>query len=536
MLEDYLDADTPVREASIARFIAWLGAVSIPISLLLIPLIGLRLATDIAALLVAVVAYHVILLNALNRGWGTLWLPWLNTFIQTSVLLPIVCLDTLLRGPEYALAAPPLMLWGGLITLMAVRASRRLSIAAGALAAVEYLAVYALLIYPRLPSNTLIAFTPPFVALRAFFLFCCGLAAAVVTHHLLRKAEEALQAVRAQDLMSKYFLQRKIAQGGMGEIFQATYSPEGGFEKAVAVKRILPSLSADPKFVEMFLQEAKLGASLHHPNIVQVFDVGLFRGTYMLAMEWVEGVSLWRLAHSLGRPLPLGAVTFLAAEIAGALDYLHRRTAADGKPLRLVHCDVNPPNLLVSRNGEAKLGDFGIARAANRAAIEAESRGKAEYMAPEQLAGKPLDGRADLYGLGLTIYEALTGRTVRAADRNGHFLADPGRILPPSSLRPEVGNELDRCVMQLLEPDPAKRTQTGREARHQLTSLVGPVAPYPDGPELLARAVTEVMAALQPPSPGTATELQQAVTLDVALDPAATRSLRRRRPGQTQVS
>jgi serine/threonine protein kinase len=144
-------------------------------------------------------------------------------------------------------------------------------------------------------------------------------------------------------------LHERIGSGGMAEVYRATYSPEGGFEKQVALKRILPSYADDAEFVSLFRREAELCSTLHHPNIVQVFDLG-HGNTYFLAMEFVDGLPLSTVLRGLNwQGLPLGAVAFLGAELAAALDYLHRRTGRFGEPLHLIHRDVNPPNVLISR-------------------------------------------------------------------------------------------------------------------------------------------------------------------------------------------
>src|SRR5262249_39968079 len=150
--------------------------------------------------------------------------------------------------------------------------------------------------------------------------------------------------------------------GGMAEVFRATYCPEGGFVRTVAVKRVRPDVADDASFADAFRQEARLAARLVHPNLVQVLDCGRFRGDFVFVMELVDGVSLSRLLRRIRGPLPLHVVAYLGAELAGALAYVHARTDDEGRPLGLVHLDVNPPNIMLSRIGEVKLADFGVAR------------------------------------------------------------------------------------------------------------------------------------------------------------------------------
>ena len=167
----------------------------------------------------------------------------------------------------------------------------------------------------------------------------------------------------AKDVLGKYLLHERIGAGGMAEVFRASYSPEGGFEKTVAVKKILPAYAGDQNFLTLFREEAALCSRLNHPNVVQVMDFGRFGETYFLAMEYIEGLSLKKVidAHRLG--LPITAVAHLGYELLRALEYVHERTGVDGEPLSLAHRDVNPPNVLLSTVGEVKLTDFGIARA-----------------------------------------------------------------------------------------------------------------------------------------------------------------------------
>jgi hypothetical protein len=199
-----------------------------------------------------------------------------------------------------------------------------------------------------------------------------------------------VHAARKKDLVGKYILGERLGAGGMAEVFLATYSPEGGFERTVAVKRILPSYAEQPESIALFRREAELGAGLAHPNVVQVLDFGADGDTWFIAMEFVDGLPLSRLlthARRAGTPLPLAACVYVIEQLAQALDYIHTRSSATGSPLQLVHRDVNPPNVLVSRLGEVKLNDFGVARAAGKEQLTEAGmlRGKVGYAAPEHL-------------------------------------------------------------------------------------------------------------------------------------------------------
>ncbi|MFO0597003.1 MAG: protein kinase [Myxococcaceae bacterium] len=217
-------------------------------------------------------------------------------------------------------------------------------------------------------------------------------------------------------VLGKYQLLRKLAAGGMAEVFLARAAGPMGFEKQVVVKRILPHLADEQNFIAMFLSEARLAAQLNHPNVVQVFDFGEVEGTWYLVMEFIDGINLrllFRKAIEAKQPLP---VTFAARMVSLAcegLAYAHDfADPATGEWMGLVHRDVSPDNILISRSGAVKVVDFGIAKAANQTNLTKTGtvKGKFSYMPPEQLTGQPLDKRADVFALGIVLFELLTGR------------------------------------------------------------------------------------------------------------------------------
>ncbi|MCI0573680.1 MAG: serine/threonine protein kinase [Myxococcaceae bacterium] len=503
LLQDYMRQDVAPREASIARFMCGMSALSVVAALSLAGIIGWGLSLSLGGLTAALCIYYALTLRALRQGWFHPVLQWVNTAVMVSIPAVVFAIDWRFHGPEYALTAPPLVVWGALIVVSALRAGRALAYAGAALAALEYLALYFLLALPQLPPDTLSNFTPPLILVRAAFLFSYGPLTATLARHLTRKAEEALRAVREKDVMGKYFLHERLGVGGMAEVFRATYSPEGGFEKQVALKRVLPAYAGHADFLTMFRREAELGSLLVHPNIVQVLDLGRHRETLFLVMEYVEGLSLAALLERTpGGRLPPSAVAYLGAELAGALAYVHGRTSADGTPLELVHRDLNPPNVLLSRIGEVKLSDFGIARAAGQVRLtEARAvRGKAGYVAPEQARGDALDGRADLFALGLTLYEALTGRPAFQGSTDAELLraSVEVKLVPPSHLRSGISAALEAVVMGLLHPELRYRTPTGEVVQRALLSLTGPEAPYPHGRLALAEAVRQAARPVAP--------------------------------------
>ncbi len=211
-------------------------------------------------------------------------------------------------------------------------------------------------------------------------------------------------------MLGPYELLQRIATGGMGEVYLARRAGPHGFQKVVAVKRILPQLAQDADFVAMFVDEARVCARLAHPNIVQVFDFGEHDGELYMAMEYVDGTTAARLvraAASRGEEVPLDAALYIALGVLRGLDYAHNARDDDGKPLALVHRDVSPGNVLIDRSGAVKLTDFGIARAAEieRRTDAGQLKGKLGYMSPEQVVGRELDARSDLFTVGIALAE-----------------------------------------------------------------------------------------------------------------------------------
>ncbi len=213
----------------------------------------------------------------------------------------------------------------------------------------------------------------------------------------------------------KYLLVERIAHGGMAEIFKAKSYGVSGFEKTIVIKRILPTFSEDADLVEMLIDEAKLCAGLQHANVVQIFDLGRLEGCYFIAMEYVHGLDLLHLLIRLfkaKKPLPQEVACFILSEALKGLDYAHHAVGADGEPLRIVHRDFNPANILLSFQGEVKVADFGIAKATarNTHTIVGELKGKMGYLSPEQVGGQDIDQRSDIFTAGITFWEALTCR------------------------------------------------------------------------------------------------------------------------------
>jgi serine/threonine protein kinase len=277
----------------------------------------------------------------------------------------------------------------------------------------------------------------------------------------------------------RYRILSKLDAGGMAEIYRGVAISIEGFEKPVAIKRILPSLCQNQKFVTMFLDEARLSMQLNHANIVQIFDLGQVGDTYFVAMEMVEGANLRRVMQrsvdmGLHIPVPIGC--FLIMETAKALAYAHEKTGPNDQPLGIVHRDVSPPNVLLSRQGEVKLTDFGLARAATNAQVTDQGvvKGKYAYLSPEAADGKPVDPRADIYSCGIILWELLCGRRLFAgkSDPDTVELVRQGVIPKPSSVRPEVDEELERIVLRALAKNVKRRYQSARELEQDLAAYL----------------------------------------------------------------
>lgn len=275
-------------------------------------------------------------------------------------------------------------------------------------------------------------------------------------------------------LLGKYRLLSRLAVGGMAEIYLALSGGIKGFEKYVVIKRILPQLSAQKNYVTMFLDEARLAASLQHANIAQVYDVGEQDGSFFFTMEYVHGVDLRALldvARENKEPIPIDYAITIAVDVAAGLHYAHEHADAKGEPLGLVHRDVSPSNVLVSYDGCVKLVDFGVAKATTQQSETRDGsiKGKLRYMSPEQVRGEPLDRRSDIFSLGILIYELTTG----SALFEGNDLTVMNLIAfedaPKPSLRfPAYPAELERIVLKALSRDRQQRYDTAEAMQLEL--------------------------------------------------------------------
>jgi serine/threonine protein kinase len=298
----------------------------------------------------------------------------------------------------------------------------------------------------------------------------------------------------------KYVLVDKIATGGMAEIFKAQSFSHGGFEHLLVIKRILEHLSDDDEFVEMFIDEAKVSVALQHPNIIRIYDFGKLINNYFIAMECVEGKDvrdLLRRLAKLRRLCPWEYSLFVALEASKGLQYAHTKSDMRGRPYRIVHRDMSPSNILISYDGEVKIADFGIAKAAfnNYNTNGGVLKGKYEYMSPEQAGGESLDHQSDLFSLGIVLHEMLTGRRLFRTGSDVETLEKirGTPVEPPSKFNNAISPEVDRIVLKLLSIDRKKRYPSAAALTADLRPLLASTPSHQLSSDL-ANFVQEVFA------------------------------------------
>ncbi|MCA9649786.1 MAG: protein kinase [Myxococcales bacterium] len=291
--------------------------------------------------------------------------------------------------------------------------------------------------------------------------------------------------------VGRYELIHRLGHGGMAAVFLGRATRLRGFEKLAAVKVIHPHLAAEPEFVEMFLDEARIAARLHHPHVVEIHDLGDDDGVYYMVMEYVEGETLASMLRQLrksGEHLPLSAVLQVVADACEGLAAAHELTHPDGRPMHLVHRDVSPHNLLVSMDGRVKVVDFGIAKATGRRSSTrtGQLRGKLAYMSPEQAGGGTIDHRTDLFALGAVLWELLTNERLFMAETESETIARVTACEVPDieSRRDDLPGGVVELVSRALARDPEQRFESAqemlRETRAQLRALEGEAEPRDD--------------------------------------------------------
>ncbi|MBZ4396215.1 serine/threonine-protein kinase [Myxococcus sp. AS-1-15] len=299
----------------------------------------------------------------------------------------------------------------------------------------------------------------------------------------------------------RYTLLSHLATGGMGEIYLARLEGAQGFEKLCVIKKILPQLAEDTDFVERFVGEARTLVRLSHGSIAQVLDMGLHEGEAYMALEHVDGKDLRKVAARVGDrqvPLPLTFILYVMGRVLDALAYAHRKKDDDGEDLKLVHRDISPQNILISYEGEVKVIDFGLAKSRLSAAKTNPSiiLGKFLYMSPEQARHQPVDRRADLYAVGLTLYELICGKNPFDGIHPGELMsvvANP-KVAPLDEVEPLTPRSVTALVAKALEVDPAQRFQTAEEFRGRLQACLMEIDPSA-GPESVSRFMRELFTA-----------------------------------------
>lgn len=277
------------------------------------------------------------------------------------------------------------------------------------------------------------------------------------------KALKISQDIKSMQRIGPYILQRKVARGGMAELFLADYVRRDGFRRKVAVKRILPHLAGNKDFINMFTREARLAALLQHPNIVQIFDYGKIENAYFIAMEYIDGKNLGEILSAMNQGLTVEQTVFIILQICKGLDYSHTKRDDKGKAFHIVHRDISPQNMLISYQGEVKISDFGISTARSEPSLTQAGvvKGKLAYLSPEQALGESINQQADIYSLGLVFYETLTGKRVYkfSSDIEAIRTIPKKDIDPLIKSMPDLPEEVNRIVMKCLEKDKDSRYQ-----------------------------------------------------------------------------
>ncbi len=294
-----------------------------------------------------------------------------------------------------------------------------------------------------------------------------------------KKKEEEIPPEEKGERFGNYILIEKLGTGGMAEIYKAKMEGVEGFQKLVAIKKILPQFTHNKDFTTMFIDEAKVAAQLSHRNIVHIYDLGKIENSYFIAMEYVEGTDLRKVLHEereKGKKLPIPICLFIATQVASALDYAHHKKGADGSDLNIVHRDVSPQNILISKDGEIKICDFGIAKAASKAShTRAGSlKGKLQYMSPEQAWGKAVDYRSDIFSLGVVLYEMLTGKHLFEGDSELSILEkvrNP-KVEPISKYLKDYPMELENIITKALKENPEERFQDANSFKKEMEEIL----------------------------------------------------------------
>ncbi len=285
--------------------------------------------------------------------------------------------------------------------------------------------------------------------------------------------------MRQPIVFGKYLLLERISVGGMAEVFKAKYFGEEGFEKILAIKRILPSMAEDEQFITMFIDEAKIAGDLAHPNIGQIYELGQIDNGHFIAMEYIWGKDVLQIQNRFRRlrqKMPQAMAAFIASRVCEGLDYAHRKTDATDSPMHIIHRDVSPQNILVSYSGEIKIIDFGIAKARSRSSKTQAGvlKGKFGYMSPEQVRGLPLDQRSDIFSIGTLLFEMTTGERLFTGETDFATLdkVRNAEVPIPSEVNDEISPEMDKFILKALSRNADNRYQWASDMQEDLSNFV----------------------------------------------------------------
>jgi serine/threonine-protein kinase len=358
------------------------------------------------------------------------------------------------------------------------------------------------------------------------------------------KAPRAPGSLRPGDHFGRFQLLERIGKGGMAEVYRAIAHGEKGFERIFVVKRIRPDRSDSPKFVQMFCEEARLSALLHHPNIVQVYDFGHIDGAYFMIMEHLDGKdlsSVMRAIRTRNSAVPPSLAVYIAREIARALHHAHTQQLPDGATGGIVHRDVTPSNIMLLKTGGVKILDFGIAKAAALARRKDASKtprlaGKLAYLSPEQVRGTLVDHRSDIFSLGVVLWEMVAGQRLFAGENESdtlhNVLMQP--IAEPSRRRDGIPAVLDAIVARALDRDPAQRYGSAEEFANDLDRFL---VEMPSADQAIPQLLQELFSATPPPKKDDASEPASTTysANDSPVDPESTRGTGYSRAGYRTI-
>lgn len=482
-LGEHLAIELLAVERYLAGTAMLMAGIGIAIAIFIIVFVGRPIGLAILAITTSAFVWFALARRLVDGGVGARFFSVASPLVEISVPTMLIAVDVWIQTPQYAATmSAPLQLYGILVMLQVVRLEPVMPIVVGVVGAAQYLVMYFLFVLPKL-SPELAAqpeYDAPLVIVRAALVILASIAASAVGSGLRGAVQRAARSARAQDLFGRYRLQAQIAEGGMGTIHRALYCPEGGFARPVALKRIHEHLVRQPAFVDAFRGEAEISSRLVHTNIVQVLDFGRVGDTYFLAMEYVDGPNLAQLivgTATTDRSIPPALLSRIGIEMLEGLHFAHDVARdADGRLLRVLHRDLSPGNVLVSRTGEVRITDFGIARPLGESgALYTEHvAGKSAYMSPEQARGDMLDTRSDLFAAAIVLWECITLRPLfwRGGTVASVVAVTQEEAPPPSAFR-QVPASWDAFFARALAKDAARRFAHAREMQAAWRAAVG---------------------------------------------------------------